>query len=170
MLEAYLAVLDEGYFEAKVAFEGLADEHVWERPADGVLSVGELAGHIAYWEAIRLAGVDEADSEPDLALCRVHSPLIDPRFRYYPASLATPPSEEHRAMTAEQVCAELLRVHAESVAYFRESNPDPNSTPPGQPAGQTYDAFVRYLAFHVAYHVGQMYTARHLLGETTPDN
>jgi len=56
MLEAYLEVLEEGYYEVKVAFEGLADENLWKRPAVGLLSVGELAGHIAYWEAVKLAG------------------------------------------------------------------------------------------------------------------
>src|SRR5205807_8520445 len=56
MVEAYLSVLELGHYELKIAFEGLADENVWKRPAEGLLSVGELAGHIAYWEAVRLAG------------------------------------------------------------------------------------------------------------------
>src|SRR6266849_1997631 len=109
MIEAYLEALDLGYFEVKFAFEGLADEHVWKRPAEGLLSVGELAGHIAYWEAVRLAGeggepTPEANGvalTPDLTKCRVRSLLIDPRFEYYPTTLATPPSEQHLAMTAE---------------------------------------------------------------------
>src|SRR5262245_12684874 len=111
-MEAYLKLLEVGYYEVKFAFEGLADENVWKRPAEGLLSVGELAGHIAYWEAIRLAGEGE-----DPEKCRVSSPLIDQRFRYHPTTLATPPSETQLAMTAEQVCSELLRVHAESVAH-----------------------------------------------------
>ncbi|MEO7717047.1 MAG: hypothetical protein ABIY70_12660 [Capsulimonas sp.] len=52
MTEAYLEVLDLGYFEAPFAFEGLADENVWKRPAPGLLSVGELAGHIAYLSSL----------------------------------------------------------------------------------------------------------------------
>src|SRR5438874_9798908 len=108
MVEAYLGCLELGYYELKCAFEGLADENVWKRPTDGLLSVGELAGHIAFWEAVRLAG-----DGPDPAQCRVCSPLIDRRFRYYPATLATPPSEQHLAMTAEQVGRELQRVHEE---------------------------------------------------------
>src|SRR5947209_5232436 len=86
MLEVYLEGLEEGYYEVKFAFEGLADENVWKRPAAGLLSVGELAGHIAYWEAVRLAGEGE-----DLEKCRVSSPLIDNRFGYYPTTIATPP-------------------------------------------------------------------------------
>ena len=167
--EAYLGVLEEGYFEVTEAFRGLADEYIWQRPTDGLLSVGELAGHIAYWEALRLAG-EGGENPPDLAKCRVSSPLIDGRFAYYPTTLATPPSEEHRAMTAEQVCQELMRVHRESVADFTTRNPDLESTPPGWPPKHTYRSFLTYLVFHVAYHTGQMYSARHLLGEPTPDN
>ena len=169
MLKAYLAVLEEGYFEVGEAFKGLADENVWKRPAEGLLSVGELAGHIAYWEAVRLAG----QGESDLAKCQVSSLLIDPRFRYYDTTVATPPSEQHLVMTAEQVCSELLRVHNESVAYFKSLNPDLDSCPLGHPSDtyqNTYRAFLTYLIFHIAYHTGQMYSARHLLGEETPDN
>ena len=177
MLETYLELLDEGYYEVKFAFEGLANENVWKRPAEGLLSVGEIAGHVAYWEAVRLSG-ERGGSEPeangislnpDLSKCRVSSLLIDHRFRYYSTTIATPPSEQHLAMTTEQVCNELLRVHQESVAYLKAQNPAMESAPPGWPEN-TYGAFLKYLVFHVAYHTGQMYSIRHLLGDETPDN
>jgi len=175
--EAYLKVLDVGYFEVQEAFQGLADENVWKRPAEVLLSVGELAGHIAYWEAVRLAGeglvsVAAAGGEllPDLAKCRVSGPFIDHRFMYYPITLAHPPEEQHLVMTADQVRQELVRVHEEAVAHFRALSPDLESEPLGKPSDQTYGNSLRYLAFHVAYHTGQIYTARHLLGEQTPDN
>src|SRR6266571_3726683 len=114
MRDVYLKLLEQDYFEVKEAFGGLADENVWKRPAEGLLSVGELAGHIAFWEAVRLAG-----EGPDPAQCRVSSPLIDQRFRYYPSTIATPPSEQHLAMTSEQVYRELLRVHEEALGHFK---------------------------------------------------
>lgn len=169
MVEAYLRVLELGYYEVTFAFEGLADENVWKRPAEGVLSIGELAGHIAYWEAVKLAG-EGGEPEPDLAKCRVSSPLIDPRFRYYPTTSTTPPSQQHLAMTAEQVCGELLRVHEEAAAHFKALNPDLESCSPGWPPPYNYGEFLRYAAFHVSYHTGQMFSARHMLGEETPDN
>jgi hypothetical protein len=165
VFEACLKQLELDYYEITFAFEGLSDENVWRRPAPGLLSVGELAGHIAYWEAIRLAGEGE-----DLARCRVKSPLVDARFRYYPGTLAQPAAEPPLAMTAEQVCRELLRVHEESIAHFKALNPRPEAPIPGDPGGFTYGAYLEYLAFHVAYHTGQMYSVRHLLGERTPDN
>ena len=165
MVAAYLKLLEQGYYEVKFAFEGLADDNIWKRPAPGLLSVGELAGHIAYWEAVKLAGEGE-----DPAKCRVSSLLIDLRFSYYPTTKVTPPSEEHLAMTAEQVCRELLRVHAEAVAHFKALNPNLESSAPGWPPDHTYGFFLEYAVFHVAYHTGQMYSVRHLLGEQTPDN
>ncbi len=165
MVEACLKLLEQGYYEVKFALEGLADEHVWKRPAEGMLSVGELAGHIAYWEAVRLAGEGE-----DLGKCRVSSPLIDNRFGYYPTTLETPSSEQHRAMMADQVYRELLRVHEESMAHFKALNPDPDARIPGCPTGFTYGEYLKYAVFHIAYHTGQIYSVRHLLGEQTPDN
>lgn len=165
MLQTILKLIDQGYYEAKFAFDGLADQNVWKRPAPGLLSIGEVAGHCAYWEAIRLAGEGE-----DLSKCRVKSPLIDNRFRYYPTTLEASPSEQHLAMTSELVCSELLRVHQESISQFKETNPDLNSNIPGDPTGFTYGGYLEYAVLHISYHTGQMYSARHLLGDQTPDN
>ena len=171
MLDTYLRVLDLCYFEVTEAFKGLEDKHVWQRPDGGLLSVGELAGHVAYWEAVRFAGEGkEGTSSPDLSKCKVSSPLIDPRFAYYPTTLATPPSEAQLAMTAPEVRDELLRVHQESVAHLTALNPDLESPAPWWPSHSNYGEYLRYAAFHVAYHTGQMYSVRHLLGEQTPDN
>lgn len=166
MLDMHLKALDLCYFEVTEAFRGLADEHVWKRPDSRLLSVGELAGHIAYWEALRFAS--DGDAPRDLSTCKVKSPLLDPRFGYYPTTIATPPSEEHLAMTAEQVCGELLRVHAEAMSYLKALNPDLESSAPHWHSN--YDELFRYTAFHIAYHTGQMYSVRHLLGEEPPDN
>jgi hypothetical protein len=165
MVDASLKLLELGYHELKIAFQGLADEHVWKRPAPGLLSVGELAGHVAFWEAVRLAG-----EGPDPAKCRIRSPLIDARFRYYPETLASAPTDEHLAMSAEQVCRELVRVHEEAIAHFRTMNPDPAARIPGCPTGFTYGQYLEYAVFHVAYHTGQIYSVRHLLGEKPEDN
>lgn len=66
--------------------------------------------------------------------------------------------------------AELLRVHTAAVSYFKGLNVDLAARPTGWPVGYTYNFFLRYAIFHAAYHTGQIYTVRHLLGEQTPDN
>jgi hypothetical protein len=165
MIETCLKLLEVGYYEIQFAFEGLAEENVWKRPAEGLLSVGELAGHLAYWEAVRLAGEGES-----LEKCQVRSPLIDSRFRYYSNTITMPPSEQQQAMTAQQVYEELLRVHQESIRHFQSLNVDPDTYIPGCPNGFTYGEYLQYAVFHIAYHTGQMFSARHLQGEETPDN
>ena len=169
MLDTYLSVLEQGYDEARLAFEGLSDENVWKRPSEGLLSVGELAGHIAYWEAIMLAG-EGGEPEPDLTMCRIHSPLIDHRFAYYTPTPTAHPSTNQLAMTAQQVCDELFRVHEEAVADFKQRDPDLDALAPGWSTTHTFGRLLKYTVFHVGYHAGQMYSVRHLLGETTPDN
>jgi hypothetical protein len=171
MLDWHLKSLDLCYFEVTEAFKGLADENVWKRPAPGLLSVGELAGHIAYWEAIRYSGdAEDGSCSRDLADCKIKSPLLEERFSYYTKTVATPPSAEHLALTAEQVQNELLRVHKEAMDYLKALNPDMESPAPYWSPKSNYGELLRYVAFHIAYHTGQMYSARHLLGEETPDN
>lgn len=169
MLDPHLSALDLCYFEVTEAFQGLADEHVWRRPNVGLLSVGELAGHIAYWEAVRFAGdAEDGGASRDLATCKISNPLLDPRFAYYTTTIATEPTEAHRAMTSERVLAELQRVHQEAMAHLQARSPDLASAAPHWHSN--YEELLRYMAFHVAYHTGQMYSVRHLLGETPPDN
>jgi hypothetical protein len=151
------------------AFKGLENGHVWKRPHPGLLSVGELAGHIAYWEAVRFAGdAPDGSSARDLSNCTVKSTLLDPLFGYYTATLESSPSEEHLAMTAEQVCSELLRIHEESMERLKGLNLDMSI--PAPEWHSSYDDLLRYVVFHIAYHTGQTYSVRHLLGETPPDN
>jgi len=168
MREAYLEIMEEAYFEVTEAFRGLADRNVWKRPAEGLLAIGEIAGHMAYWEAVKFAG--DGAHESDLAKCPVSSLLIDHRFRYYQTTIATQPSPEHLSMSAEEVCSELLRVHRESFAHFNARDINLNDHPPGWWPNLTYKAFLSYAPIHVAYHTGQIYSVRHLLGEETPDN
>lgn len=164
-MEIYDKLFETAYFELNEAFSGLADENVWKRPADGLISIGELAGHMAFWGVARLASED-GESVPE----EFESPLLDARFRYLPASLATPPSAAHLALNAQQVCENLVRLHRAAWTAFQERNLDLSSHPSGQPKEFTYEHLASYQTFHLAYHTGQIYTARHLLGETPPDN
>jgi uncharacterized damage-inducible protein DinB len=56
------------------------------------------------------------------------------------------------------------------MGYLKALNPDLDGRAPYWPAHSNYGEYLRYAAFHIAYHTGQMYSARHLLGEVTPDN
>lgn len=169
LLELYLDELDLTYFELSEAFRGLSDANVWKRPSDELLSIGEIAGHISFWLALRLAS-DKGAGSRDFSGCHVLGPLIDPTFAYYTSNRNERPKESLLKMSAAEVWTETERVYKEVSAYLRGLNPDIDTGGPEFPEGDTYRQYLKYLIFHVSYHTGQIYSHRHLLGETTPDN
>ncbi len=85
------------HWETGEAFKGLPDADVWRRPNPRLLSVGELASHVVYWEAQSFLGV------------RVDSPLIVPLAQYY-SSNATEPFA--LLLGVDEVLHEVHCVHA----------------------------------------------------------
>jgi hypothetical protein len=152
---------DEGHREFGIALGGLPDEDLWKRAHPRLLSVGELAGHIAYWQAVWVLG--GGNDRPDLERLPIQSQLVDHSFRYYTTQVDHPFWVE---LGTAQVLAEVARVHeAAKEAVARIGKEDPY---PGQ--WGTWGNLVQYQAFHVAYHTGQVYSVRHLLGHETEDN
>lgn len=152
---------DEAHREFAIAFEGLSDEDLWTRPHPRLLSVGELAGHVAYWQAVWTMG--GGDHRPDLAQLSVQSPLLDNAFRYYTSTVE---QAIKLNLGIAEVLYEVRRIHEAAKALVADkAKEDPY---PGQ--WGTWGNFVQYQAFHVAYHTGQAYSVRHLLGHETEDN
>lgn len=152
---------DEGHREFDIAFENLSDEDLWRRAHPRLLSVGELAGHVAYWQGVWVMG--DGNDRPDLAQLPIESPLIDHRFRYYTSNVEAPAA---LGLGVAEVLAEVARVHEAAKQSLRGKEiTDPY---PGQ--WDTYGKLVSYQVFHVAYHTGQIYSVRHLLGHATEDN
>lgn len=152
---------DEGHREFGIALGGISDEDLWRRAHPRLLSVGELAGHVAYWQAVWALG--GGDAKPELEGLPLKSPLVNNAFRYYTSSVDKPFKLE---LNAAQVLDELMRVHEAIKAVVMDKEIE--SPYPGQ--WQTWGNFVQYQAFHVAYHTGQAYSVRHLLGHDTEDN
>jgi uncharacterized damage-inducible protein DinB len=165
-LSQLIKTWDEAYWELSEAFVGLPDEDVWRRPNERLLSIGEIAGHIAYCEAVRITSPVD-DHYPDLATVPIKGPLIDPDFGYYVRSIGSP---KQLPLSAADVYAEVKRVHEETKAFVLAANPDSEDTLPRSSGMNTWGANLRYLVFHVSYHTGQIYSARHFFGHETPDN
>ena len=151
-IDAWVKAWDEGAWEFTLAFEGLKDEELWVRAHPGLLSIGELAGHVAYWDAVMVQG-------------GVESPLNDKAFGYYPEQLA---HEVKKDLTVAQVLEGLAKVHEAAKAVF-DNVTDLDEKVPWRD-DWTWGACLRYRVFHVAYHCGQAYSVRHLMGHTTTDN
>jgi hypothetical protein len=152
---------DEAHREFAIALGGLPDEDLWKRAHPRLLSVGELAGHIAYWQAVWIMG--GGNDSPDLERLPVGSPLLDNAFRYYTISVDHPYRLD---LGTPQVLAEVARVHEAAKGAVEGKGKD--ETYPGQ--WGTWGNVVQYQVFHVAYHTGQAYSVRHLMGHETEDN
>lgn len=164
-LDVVISAWEEAHWEFSLAFEGLPDEDVWKRPHPNLLSIGELAGHVAFWEAVRFVGPGQTN-QPDMEMIGIKSPLINRAFRYYSSSIDQP---VELGLTAAEVLAEFNRIHQvckETIAAVAHDSEDPI---PGHPKA-TWGSTMKYQVFHVAYHTGQAYSVRHLLGQTTTDN
>lgn len=152
-IKALVDAWDNAHWEFTLVFEGLSDDDLWRRPHPKILSVGELAGHIAYNESYFAAGG------------MVDSPLADKKFSYYYDHVDAPVKLE---LGVEQVLEEVKKVHEAAkagiaaVENFDEIVPWRNDF--------SWYQRLEYLVFHVAYHCGQAYSVRHLMGHNTTDN
>lgn len=154
IMEGLIKALDVAIWEMGEGFKGLQDTDVWRRPHPRLLSVGEIAVHVAYWEAKTFL--------PDT----FKSELLAEAGRYYSTNVDAP---FELAMGAEAVYNEVKRVHEVCMAEFR-SEPRDMTAPHPSREGWTWESILTYQAFHIAYHTGQIYSARHLMGHDTEDN
>lgn len=153
-MEYLVRALDTAIWELGEAFEGLPNDDVWVRAHPRLLSVGELAAHIAYGEASFFLGLD------------FESPFVNKAVNYYSNIVEAPFTLDLRA---SEVLAEVSRVHEESKENFIALNPQSKDKNPFRD-GWTWEKALEYQVFHVAYHTGQIYSVRHLLGHDTVDN
>lgn len=150
---------DSAHWEFLLVFEDLADEDLWRRPAPGLLSVGELVCHMAYWQTTYATKLDPA--------CDIESPLAREAARYYPYAVASPLVLD---MSVAEVAKEFDRVQKASKEVFLRSNADREAPLTFEGPGRTFGEFADYMVFHVAYHTGQAFSVRHLMGHRTNDN
>jgi len=154
---------DEAHREFAIALNGMPDDELWKRPHPRLLSVGEIAAHVAYWEGVKSCGLG---FKPDLEKLDIKSPLIDGAARYYNTSVDQP---MQLSLGTNEVMSEVKKIHEHWKAAVAELNPDLKDPVVGfQP--WTWGAMLQYAAFHVAYHTGQVYSARHIFGHQTEDN
>lgn len=156
---------DEGHRELGISLDGTPDEDLWKQPHPNLRSIGEVAGHMMYWEARMSISPDELGfSEGSTAT--ISSPLIDPRFDYYGDNENKPIRLE---MTTAELMAEIKRIHGIARAKLIEMNPDPAAPVTWSPKWH-WSAQLQYRVFHTAYHTGQIYSVRLMLGHTPEDN
>jgi uncharacterized damage-inducible protein DinB len=154
-LDILMQALDTAIWELGEGFKGLSDDDVWRRAHPRLLSVGELAAHIAYWEAKSFMGDGFESPLTANEAARYYDPNVDEPY-------ALP-------LGAESVYDEVKRVHEACKAAYAANPPDSEDANPFR-EGWTWGKLVEYQVFHIAYHTGQVYSVRHLMGHETVDN
>src|SRR5690242_697227 len=122
-LDLLINAADEAQREFAFAFEGLSDEDLWKRADPRLLSVGEIAGHVAYWEALSFLGTNDDPAPGELP---IESDLINRGFRYYTSSVPEPFKVD---LTVEQVAADMMRIHTACMDALRALDPDKDDKP-----------------------------------------
>ena len=72
-------------------------------------------------------------------------------------------------MGAAEVYDEVQRIHAAAKSSFAAQGYLLDGSCPFR-EGWSWRTVLEYQAFHIAYHAGQVYSARHLMGHSTVDN
>jgi hypothetical protein len=151
--EAFIEAWDVAHWEFTLAFENLSDDDLWKRAHPRLLSVGELAAHVAF-------------SESQLTRPQTESPLVELRASYYLHNVEDPLIKD---LTVDQVLAEVDRIHNFAKAAAIQIH-DVHATVHWRDDWTWYEC-IKYLGcFHVAYHTGQAFSIRHLMGHKTNDN
>lgn len=157
--ESQAAAWGAAHWEFSLVFENLADDDLWRRADPRLLSVGELVCHVVYWQLNYANKLDPAAG--------LDSPLRREEARYYLSSVDVPLRLD---LTVAEAARELDRVHNATAAVFLASDLDGEAPMPFEGPGRTMGEFADYMLFHVAYHTGQAFSVRHLMGHRTNDN
>lgn len=152
--ETLLKAIDDAQWELSEALKFVPDEDAWKRADPRLLSIGELACHIAWGEA--QCFFDDG----------FETSLNSPLAQYYTMNVNEP---YELPLSSLQIASEVERVHNACKEEFLRRSPDTESQNEFR-EGWTWHYTLEYQAFHIAYHAGQIYTVRHLLGHETPDN
>lgn len=155
------------YFETDLVLGGIKDEHLHLRPGANLIAISEHLAHVARSEASiicrYLAGQQDAEWQTSV--------LTKDIFGWPPTMLEQPIDPDLAAMGLSEIAAEYLNLHERcyQVALTLDLSPDHVFDDAWERVTTVRDR-LRIAAYHVAYHAGQIYSVRHMLGEDTPEN
>lgn len=153
--EALLKSLDLAVWELGEAFHDFPTQDFWVRPHPRLFSAGENAVHLCYFESLTFLG-------PDFP-----SPLVELKVGYFTNHIEDAPTSS--AIEPAFAYEEIKRVHQVCIETFRSLEVTLEDINPYR-SDWTWFESLRYMNFHFAYHTGQIYSVRHILGHETKDN
>lgn len=155
------------YFETDLMFEGLRPENLHRRPASNLLSISEHCAHLVRSEASIVNRYLFGQLEAEWA----DTPMRKRLFGWPPTMLESPVDSELLRMSIHEVRAALLAEHDRCYDLAQKLElPAEHVFDDDWARCPTVGDRLKIAAYHVGYHMGQIYTVRHLLGEETPEN
>lgn len=150
---------DSGFWEFSLVFEEMEDAALWVRPHENLLSVGEIACHVVY---SLVTYANKVGANPELT-----STLSVREASYYLHNIGTP---IQLVLGVADVAAEVDRVQRAVKAVFLAAATERDEPLTFDGPGRTFGEFADYMVFHIAYHTGQAFSVRHIMGHKTNDN
>lgn len=155
------------YFETDLVLGGIRPENLHRRPGPGLLSISEHLAHVARSEGSIIRRYLLCESDEDWQT----SVLTRDVFGWPPTMLESPVEPDLAQITLKDVTEEYLRLHQGCYeAALTLILPAEHRFDDAWDRVVTVRDRLRIAAYHVAYHCGQIYSVRHLLGEETPEN
>jgi len=155
------------YFEVDLVFEGIQPENLHRRPSPNLLSVSEHCAHLVRSEASiveRYLFGRPPEQWADSLMRRTV-------FGWPPTMLESPVEPELARLNLAEVKDGLMHEHGRCLQAARSlALPVGHRFEDDWARCPTVADRLRIAAYHVAYHMGQIYSARHMLGEETPEN
>lgn len=149
-----ITALNTAIWELGEAMTDFPDKDLWTRPHENLLSTGELLTHLIGGETSVFLGPN------------YEHPLLNSASDYYPHNLNNP---FQNSLTAADMYAELKQIHQECINAYQKIQPLAEDRNPFRDQWSWGEA-IEYMVFHFAYHTGQIYSLRHILGHQTVDN
>jgi len=150
---------DSAFWEYSLVFEDLNDTDLWVRPHANLLSIGEITCHIVYYLAIY---ANKLATDPLLT-----SLLAVQDASYYLKNVGV---TIQLSLGVADVAAEVDRIQKAAKSVFLAASVERDEPLAFDGPGRTFGEFADYMVFHIAYHTGQAFSVRHLMGHKTNDN
>jgi len=149
------------------ALDGISPEHLHQRPAPGLISISEQIAHLMRSESSIIGRY--IFNEPKTVWAADFMTQFP--YGWPPDTLLKPVDPRLEALSIADLRLHLDANHIRLLNRARtlELPPDHHFQDDWSGPAPTLEVRLRFAAYHVAYHVGQIYQTRHLLGEITPD-
>jgi hypothetical protein len=158
-LDSQSQAWDSAFWEFSLVFEDLNDADLWVRPHANLLSVGEITCHIVYYLTMY---ANKLAADPLLT-----SPLAIQDASYYLKNVG---ATIQLSLDVADVAAEVDRIQKAAKSVFLAASSERDEPLAFDGPGRTFGEFADYMVFHIAYHTGQAFSVRHLMGHKTNDN